>query len=431
MMLGATVLFATWFGSETILGASSEFVKHGLYGVIEDPFGAALCLLLIAIFFARPLYRMNLMTFGDFYRVKFNRFTEVTASIFMIPSYFGWVAAQLVALGIIISSLAPIGFIPAVILSAIVVTAYTFIGGMWAISLTDFIQTIIIIGGLLYLAIVLGNASGGFTAVMNENPEGFFRFLPENTLTDWSYYLAAWMTIGLGSIPQQDVFQRVMSSKSEQVAVRASYMAAFLYLSVALLPLFIALCARILNPQLLEGDEQMMLPRMVMEHTALPMQVLFFGALLSAIMSTTSGALLAPAAILSENLIKPLSSRQFTGKQRLWLVRMSVIAIAIVSTFIATISKNIYELVGESSALSLVSLFVPMMAGLYFKRAKSLGAVLSMIMGMAGWLYFEYFPINIPALIPGLAFSVLGMVVGSWLQLKLKFSIIKKISKND
>ena len=67
--MAAAALFATWFGSETIMGASSEFVEHGLIGVIEDPFGAALCLILVGAFYARPLYRMNILTFNDFFKL--------------------------------------------------------------------------------------------------------------------------------------------------------------------------------------------------------------------------------------------------------------------------------------------------------------------------------------------------------------------------
>src|SRR5688572_10771170 len=81
--VSTAVVFATWFGSETLLGASSEFIENGLLGVIEDPFGASLCLLLVGLFFAKKLYRMKLLTFGDFYRVRYNRLTELIASFFL------------------------------------------------------------------------------------------------------------------------------------------------------------------------------------------------------------------------------------------------------------------------------------------------------------------------------------------------------------
>jgi Na+/proline symporter len=103
IVLSSAALFATWFGSETVFGASSEFLKGGLYATIEDPFGASLCLLLFGLFFARKLYQMNLLTLGDYFRVRFGKKAELMFSVLMIPSYFGYTAGQLVALGLVIN----------------------------------------------------------------------------------------------------------------------------------------------------------------------------------------------------------------------------------------------------------------------------------------------------------------------------------------
>ncbi len=415
LIISASALFATWFGSETVLGASSEFIKHGLYGVIEDPFGAALCLLLVGIFFARPLYRMNILTFGDFYRIKYDKKTEITSSLFMIPSYFGWIAAQLVALGIMMNVLSGISIFSGILISAVVVTLYTVVGGMWAISITDFVQTIIIIAGLIILAVTMVSDAGGLSYVIDQAPDGFFKFLPDPDPTAILYYFAAWITIGLGSIPQQDVFQRVMASRTENIAVKASYLSSLMYLTIAFLPLLIGLCAKILYPELLDSDEQTIIPQVVLIHTNLFVQILFFGALLSAILSTTSGAILAPATILAENLVKPLSKEPIPEKYFLLLLRASVVVVAIFSAIMASLSSNIYELVAGSSIFSLVSLFVPLVAGLYWKRASSWGAIFSMVGGMAFWILFEYLAFDIPSMLPALVASTFGMVAGSML----------------
>jgi Na+/proline symporter len=138
-------LFATWFGSETVFGASSEFLEGGLYEVIEDPFGASLCLLLFGIFFARRLYQMDLLTLGDLFKVKYGKTTELVSSVFLAPPYVGYIAAQLVAMGLILQVVSGIPLWQGVVVSAVVVTLYTYIGGMWAVTITDFIQTLIII----------------------------------------------------------------------------------------------------------------------------------------------------------------------------------------------------------------------------------------------------------------------------------------------
>ncbi len=247
-----------------------------------------------------------------------------------------------------------------VVISALVVTCYTYIGGMWAISITDSVQSVIIIVGLLVLAIVLSNKAGGLFSVLSEVQDKDFRFLPKPEGKEIVAYVAAWSVLGLGSIPSQDVFQRSMSSGSASIAVRSCYYAAILYLTVAMLPLFISLCTRHLYPDQVHSDTQLILPYMVMRHTGLIIQILFFGSLLSAIMSTTSSAMLAPAAIFSENLVRPLLKNKLSDKSMLLLTRGSIILFSATATIMACLRSDIYELVGESSILSLVTLFAAM-----------------------------------------------------------------------
>lgn len=413
IMLSTAALFATWFGSETVFGASSKFLEGGLYGVIEDPFGASLCLLLFGLFFARKLYGMNLLTLGDFFKVRFGKQTEIISSVFLVPSYFGYTAGQLVALGIIANVVAGIPVWEGVTISAVIVTLYTFVGGMWAVSVTDFIQGIIIVAGLVVLSLVLAQKAGGAWNVISQVPPGNFRFLPHGNATSVITYLGAWSVLGLGSIPSQDVFQRVMSSGSTKIAVRSCYYASVLYLTIAMLPLFISLCIKYLYPDGIGTDTQLALPRMVLAHMTMPVQILFFGSLLSAILSTTSSTILAPASILSENIIRPLSKVNFTDRQLLMITRGAVLLFSIGATIMAIIKSDIYELVGDSSVFSLVSLFVPMALGMYWHRSSGAGAILSMISGMIAWIIFEVVPIGVPGFIPAVLVSLLFMVVGS------------------
>jgi solute:Na+ symporter, SSS family len=413
IFLSASALFATWFGSETVFGASSEFLKGGLYSVIEDPFGAALCLVLFGLFFARKLYAMNLLTLGDFFERRYGKRTELVASLFLAPPYVGYIAAQLVAMGLILNVVTGLEVWQGVIISAFVVTFYTYIGGMWAISITDFFQSIIIIVGLLALAIILATKAGGVNAVLSEVHPETFRFFPKWDFKEVMLYLAAWSVLGLGSLPSQDVFQRVMSSGSQKIAVHSCFIAAGLYLTIAMLPLFISLCAKHLYPQMASGDTQLALPNMVLAHASMPIQILFFGSLLSAIMSTTSSAILAPAAIFSENLIKPMTNGKLNDRQLLVITRFCVLGFACVATVMACLRSNIYELVGESSILSLVSLFAPLVLGLYWKRANGNGALLAMVLGTLALVIFARLDVGWPGMLPATLVSFLAMIFGS------------------
>jgi solute:Na+ symporter, SSS family len=423
MYIVAAGLFATWFGSETVMGASTAFLDSGVMGIIEDPFGAALCLFLVGIFMAKPLYRQNLFTFSDYFKRRFSRKAETLSAIMMIPSYWGWIAAQLIALATVLNVLTGISIFWGVVLCATIVMIYTYIGGMWAVSITDFIQTIMIIIGMFLVMLNSIEQVGGVDKLMAQaqSEPQMFRVLPEFNFKDIIAYIAAWITVGLGSVPQQDVFQRVMSAKSERAAVWGSYLSGFMYVTIALMPIVIAYCGRMLYPELLKGSEeerQMMIPYMVMQHTGIGIQVFFFGALLSAIMSTASGAILAPSTVIGENIIKPLYPN-ISDKQLLHVMRLSVVMVTLMSVLFANFNQSIYELVRQSSEISLVSLFVPLVFGLYWKRANASGALASMIIGFVIWLSTTMWETEYPPIIYGLLASIAAMVVFSLNKIRL------------
>lgn len=412
--LAAATVFATWFGSETVLGASSRFAEEGGSGLVEDPLGAALCLVLVGFFFARPLYRMNLSTFGDFYRIRFGKTAELISGAVLVISYVGWVSAQMVAMGLVLHTVLPeVSVTTGILVSTAVVVAYTMSGGMWSVSITDFVQTIFIVAGLIAATLVVVHKAGGMEVVLQSAPENSFDILPDKSFTGVLEFVAAWISIGLGSIPQQDVFQRVMSSKSEKVAVRSSFLAAGMYLTIAFLPMVMVLAAKLLIAT--PADVQLTLPTLIMQQTGPVLQIFFFGALLSAVMSTASGALLAPAVILSENILQPLFP-QHTDRARLLRTRLCVAALALVAVVMAIFRRDIAELVSEASAISLVGLFVPLCSGLFLHSKNSIAAIASMLGGMGVWLAFTLFPNSCPAMIWGIAASALGWLVVVFVQ---------------
>lgn len=413
LFLSASALFATWFGSETIFGASSVFLEEGLLGVIEDPFGGALCLILFGMFFLRPMYRMGVLTIGDVFGKIYGKKIEFIATVFLVPVYFGYVAAQFVAMSLVFGSVADLTLIEGILISAGIVVFYTFLGGMWAISITDFIQTLMIVIGLICVTVMVTQDAGGVQFILDQAPEGSFQFFPDAGFTSWVNYFGAWIILGLGSIPSQDIYQRVMSSKSEEVAVKSTYLAGGFYVTFGLLPLFIALAAQVMYPELYLENKQMLLPAMVLAHSGLPIQIIFFGALISAIMSTASSGLLAPSALISENLIKPLFKGKLSDKNLLWVLRINVILVALVSVYMASKDSNIYELVAGASILLLVSLFAPLTAGLYWEKASRIGALSSMVFGMLVYLICSNLDLEISAHVFGLLGSISAMIIGS------------------
>jgi SSS family solute:Na+ symporter len=291
----ATV-FATWFGAEAVFGVSATFVKDGLGGVVADPFGSSMCLIIAGIIFSRYLYKLNIMTLGDFYRMRYNRTVEVLTTICIVLSYLGWVAAQIKALGLIfyVVTDGAVSQEAGMILGAAIVLSYTIFGGMFSVAILDFVQMAVSMGGLLFIAwTVSGKVGGGATAVIDHaSAAGKLKFFPDPDPWLWLTFIGTWMTMMLGSIPQQDVFQRVTSAKSARIALWGSVLGASIYFCFTFVPMFIAYSATLIDPamfgELLEKDSQLVLPTLVLQHTPVFAQVLFFGAVLSAIMSCSS-----------------------------------------------------------------------------------------------------------------------------------------------
>lgn len=418
-----TTTFATWFGSETVLGIPAKFIDGGLHGVVEDPFGAGTCLILVGLFFAGKLYRMTLLTISDYYRERYGRIVEVACSVIIMISYLGWVSAQVTALGLVFNVLSA-GFISLPVgmtIGVVSILAYTLFGGMWSVAVTDFIQMIILVVGLAVIAVFAGNMAGGAGKVVSfAISRDLFRFWPEPSFKDMVFFFAAAITIMLGSIPQQDVFQRVMSANSVASATRGPVIGGIAYILFAFVPMFLVASALLIMPeqaaQLLKEDPQKVLPTLVLEKMPFVMQVLFFGALLSAIKSTASATLLAPSVTFTENIW-----RQFrpagTDRENLRTMRITVLVFSasVLAYAIRMQGTPIYELVSGAYQVPLVGAFVPLVSGLYWKRATTQGAIAAVASGIGVWLVFLATPWGeaFPAQLAGVLAAALGMVAGS------------------
>ena len=418
----ATV-FATWFGAEAVLGISATFVKEGLRGVVADPFGSSMCLILAGLFFAPRLYRLNILTVGDYYRLRFGRHVEVLCTLAVVVSYFGWVAAQFKVLGLVLNAVTDgaISQSVGIVIGAAIVLIYTTFGGMFSVAILDFVQISVIMGGLLYISSVVSGLAGGVnTVIEHAAAAGKLDFFPQASLTAWIPFIGAWMTMMLGSIPQQDVFQRITSAKNERTAVRGSLLGGTLYFGFCFVPMFLAYAATLVDPAkfgaLLEQDSQLVLPTLILQHTPILAQVVFFGAVLSAVMSCSSATLLAPSVTLSENVIRPmlgpLNDSEFLRLMRVVLVGFAGVVLAIAIWSDATI----YKLVVNTYKITLVAAFIPLFAGLYWKRATTQGALCAILAGMATWVSLEWFgsPDSIwPPQLVGFAMAGAGMIAGS------------------
>ncbi|HEX5803254.1 MAG TPA: sodium:solute symporter family protein [Azospira sp.] len=420
----ATV-FATWFGAEAIFGVSATFVKEGLGGVVADPFGSSLCLIIAGIFFSTKLYRLNILTLGDYYRMRYNRTVEVLTTLAIVISYLGWVSAQIKALGLIFNFVTD-GAISeelGMVLGAGIVLTYTTFGGMLSVAVLDFVQMGVIIAGLLYIAFLISGQTGGVMPVIEHAAAaGKLDFFPPADPWLWLTFLGAWVTMMLGSIPQQDVFQRITSAKSPKVAITGSLLGGSIYFFFCFVPMFIAYSATLIDPELfnrlIEEDSQRVLPTLVMQHTPLAAQVIFFGAVISAIMSCSAATLLAPSVSFAENIVRGfypgMGDHTF-----LRVMRVTIVVFALCVLLYALNSEmSIFHMVESAYKITLAGAFVPLFFGAFWKRATTQGALAAIFGGIGAWLLVELL-VGEASLVPpqliGLGISILGMLAGSLL----------------
>jgi len=421
------MVFATWFGAETVLGVPGTFIESNLGGLISDPFGASICLIFFGLIFARPLYRKNLLTLGDFYRDRYSRPVEIAVSIAIALSYLGWVSAQITALGLTFNVLTggEITMVQGILIGAGVVLFYTLFGGMWSVALTTVVQMTVIVIGLLWIGYLMSEQTQGVMPVIQHAAAaGKFEFWPAVEWASIITFVAGFLTLGFGSIPQQDVFQRVNSSKNETVAIWGTTLGGIAYFFFAAVPIFLAYSASMIDPdmaaQVGADDPQKVLPTFVLSHLPIYAQIIFFGALLSVIMSTASGTLLAPSVTLSENVIREFlpNGDNMTDKQLLMLMRIVVVAFAILVTAYALFSleheTSIHAMVENAYKVTLVMALVPLFCGIYWKKSSNFGAVCSIIAGLVAWLPLQFLSEDpsLPAVINYIVAEDIGHFVG-------------------
>ena len=440
LFLAWGTLIATWFGAATMFAAAGAARSDGLLGVILDPFACAGTLVLSGLFFARPLWRMNLLTMADFYRRTYGPAAELTGGLIQVPSYFAWIALQYSALAGILELYFGIPLPLGILLVATVTLTYTMIGGMWSVTLTDSLQILIAIAGLLVLtaatlsdsALGNGNPVTGlavlYERITHDYPD-HLRFWPDQETTGAGIpyvtailgVLAAWATGLFGNIPGQDLQQRVFSAKDDKTASRACILAGILYLVFGSLPLLLGFASLVTHP---DGaiDPVAFLAN---EYLSPVMLVVFVIAVVSMIVSTATSAVLAPATILGHNLLPRLS--WFPSGNALLRDRLSVVAVSLGGIGLALLGESLMGLLDIALSIQLSALFLPVLFGLYGRPRNQACCVLAMTAGFFVWAAAytnETLAPEVPLLLPslrvipadfyGLAASLTGYCVGWW-----------------
>ena len=384
LVLASGSIFATWFGAETCVGAAGQVYERGLGRTSVEPFAYGICLLLMGLLFAAPFWRSRIVTLADLFRTRYSPAVERTAAILLVPTSVLWAAAQVRAFGHVLSSMGgfEIGF--ALGISAFVVIAYTAAGGLMADVVTDLVQAIALAIGLLAMLAAVIAKVGGLGEALEIAATAAARTVDEPGILDT---IEAWSLPICGSIVAQEVVSRAVASRSPEVARRSALLGGGLYLAVGLVPVFLGLLGSTLVPDL--EDPEQLLPVLAGAHLSTLLQVLFAGALISAILSTVDSTLLVASSLFSRNLV--LAGREgVTEKTRLRVARLGVIGFGIAAWALALGSEGVFALVEDASGFGSAGILVIVVFGLFTRFGGAASALASLAAGAGVWIAGRY-----------------------------------------
>ncbi len=407
-VLATFSIFATWFGAETVIGSAGETFASGVSLGSAEPFGYGLCLVLMGLFLARPMWERGLTTLADLYRARFGLRVERLAAVLLIPASVLWAAAQIRAFGTVVSLVGDFPIQTAIGVAALFVIAYTTFGGLLADAYTDVIQGVVLaIGLLVMLAIVVGHVGGLGEASRIVAASGRVNLAPQ-AAGPWYLTLEAWAIPVIGSLTATEIVSRVIAARSGNVARRASLTAGGLYIALGIIPIVVALLATSFVAPL-ENPESI-LPMVARELLPPLAFALFAGGLVSAILSTVDSTLLVASGLLTHNLIVPLA-RITDERRKLWVARAGVMGFGAIAYLLALSTSGVLALVEQASALGSTGIVVTVLFGLFTTLGSPRTAAATLVIGLVSYVGGVVMGLDTPFL-ASLALSLLTWGIG-------------------
>lgn len=403
-------IFATWFGAETVVGSAGNAYRDGVSLANAEPFGYGLCLILMGLIFAVPLWRRGLTTLADLFRQRYSVGVERLAAIVLVPSSILWAAAQIRGFGHVVATASSFPLEVAIALAAGFVILYTAFGGLLADAVTDLVQGLLLVAGLgavfVGIASRLGGVGGLIQAVLADG-----RVRPFATGGDPWALAEEWAIPICGSVVATELVARVIAARSPALARRSALAGGALYLAVGIVPLALG----VVGAQLLPGiaDPEQILPMLARDHLPSVVYLLFAGALVSAILSTVDSTLLVGSGLLTHNVLGPIF-RVEGDAAKVRLARAGVVALGVLSFLLALHAEGVFELVEQASAFGSSGALVLVVFGLFTRLggpragfAALLGGLSIYLAGVvAGWPY---------PYLASLAAALAAFLAGAWL----------------
>lgn len=376
-------LTAAAVDSNATVGNTDLTSQFGFWAGASLAIGLAICLLLAGLFLARPMNRMNLMTLGDFFRLRYGRGVEVAASILMIFSFTILLAGNLVAGGFLLEHFARIPYAVGVVLMVVLVLAYTVGGGLFSDAYTAAIQMTITVIAAISLLIWTVVAFNGLSI-----PEGMGPFdLEQLTSADAGAPInwATLLSLGIGDLVAIDFMQRIFGAKSPQVAQRACYIGAGV--TAAIGTIFALVSLTVTSVLGLTADNGPILFQLLSGYAPPLLAIVVLSGIVAASFSTASGAILATSAVAVRNVfaVRRMDERAAAEGRKdplLRWTRLAMLPVVVIGSLLAVRVSQTGILLTLAFDLMLAALAGPFLIGVFWKRPGRVAAASAMTVGV-------------------------------------------------
>jgi solute carrier family 5 (high affinity choline transporter), member 7 len=383
LVISVFTMAATWIGGGYINGSAEYTASSGLIWV-QAPWGYALSLFVGGLVFARPMRRRQYTTMLDPIEARFGK---KAAALFFLPALTGeifWSGAILTALGTTFGVVLGIDTQTSIVLSAMVTIAYTAIGGLWAVALTDVVQLLLLAVGLMITLPFALQSVGGLEvawAAYVEKKGATATMLPSREALG-SYYWNWWdnaLLLIFGGIPWQVYFQRVLSAKNEKTAMWLSIIAGCICLVMAIPSILIGIVGDVANWEAMglqpPPTPSSTLPWVIRYLTNPWVATIGLGAVAAAVMSSVDSSILSASSMAGWNIYRPLVKPDITAKNLIKVIQRCVWIIGIAATLLALQVNSIYALWFLCSDFVYCLLFPALVCALFDPKANRVGAL--------------------------------------------------------
>jgi solute:Na+ symporter, SSS family len=369
--------------SAVILGGAStvgtvklgyQFGISGIWLVVMLGLGT----LFLGWFLSKRIARLRIVSISELLEQRFHHHSRLISAVIMVIYTSMVTVTQVIGIGTVLSAILGWDLHLSMMIGGSIVLFYTMKGGMWSVSLTDSIQFVIMTVGIFFILLPLGwSKAGGFSGLSSRLDGSYF----DVTAIGWDTIFSFFLLYFLGMMIGQDIWQRLFTAKNENVAKNGTILAGVYSIVFAVACTLIGMAAAVLLPGL--EDPQLAFPKLAT--AILPPGVLgiVLAAVISALMSTASGALLASSTLLVHDIWKRFFRPDLTDQQFLQATRWTTVILGVFILTMAVWIQDVIVALDVAYAFLSGSIFVPVMAAFFWKRATSQGVWLSILVSGA------------------------------------------------